>query len=64
MMDVHSLFYNEGYTHSYIVRVWETSMPKIHEVIGETKTKIYCQATVCMSDVRPCSTMDHQHGPD
>jgi len=44
MMDIHSLFYNEGYTHThkYIYRVWKNSMPKICEVIGETKTKIYC----------------------
>jgi len=25
----------------------ENSMPELHEVIGGTKTKIYCQATVC-----------------
>jgi len=51
MMDIHSLFYNEGYTcvhaththtQNYIYRVQKYSMPKICEVIGETKTKIYC----------------------
>jgi len=29
----------------------ENSMPELHEVIGETKTKIYCQATICWSCV-------------
>jgi ABC-type transporter MlaC component len=24
-------------------------MPKLHEVIGRTKTKIYCQATTCQT---------------
>lgn len=40
----------------------KNSMPKIYKVIGETKRKIYCQATVFMLDVHPCSAMDHQHG--
>jgi len=62
MMDIHSLFYKEGYTHIYIYRVQKNSMPKIREVIGETKRKIYCRATLCMLDVHPCSAMDHQHG--
>jgi len=26
--------------------VWKNSMPKLHEGIGGTKTKIYCQGTV------------------
>jgi len=30
-----------------IYRVWKNSVPKFCEVIGWTKTKIYCQATVC-----------------
>jgi hypothetical protein len=31
----------------YIHRVRKTSMPKLLEAIGWTKTKMYCQATVC-----------------
>ena len=27
--------------------MWKNSVPKLREVIGETKTKIYCPRTVC-----------------
>ena len=26
-------------------------MPKLHEVIGGTKTKIYCQGTICQRSI-------------
>jgi len=45
-----------------LYRVWKNSMPKLLEVIGETDTKIYCEAT--MLDMRPCSATDHQSGSD
>jgi hypothetical protein len=45
-----------------IYRVWKNSMPKLLTVIGETDTKINCQAT--MSDIRPCCATDHQSGSD
>jgi chemotaxis protein CheY-P-specific phosphatase CheC len=55
MMDIHNLFYKEGYTHTHthththihthiymsIYKVQKNSMPKIHKVIGETERKIY-----------------------
>jgi hypothetical protein len=31
----------------WIYRLRKNSMPKLLEVIGRTKTKIYCQGTVC-----------------
>jgi len=37
-------------------------MPKLREVIGGTKTKIYCQET--MLDLRSGSATDHQSGSD
>jgi len=37
-------------------------MPKLRDMIGGTKTKIYFQAT--MLDLRPCSTTDHQRGSE
>jgi len=43
-------------------RVWKNSMSKLLEVIGETDTKIYCQAAI--SNIRPCSATDHQSGSD
>ena len=30
-----------------LYRMWKNSMPKRREVIRGTKTKIYCQGTVC-----------------
>jgi uncharacterized protein (UPF0262 family) len=45
-----------------LYRVWKNSMPKLLEVIGETDTKIYCQATI--SDIRPCCATDQQSGSD
>jgi len=34
---------------SCIYRVQKISMPNLREVIGGTKTKIYCQTTICWS---------------
>ena len=33
------------------VQVWQNSMPRLCEVIGGTKTKIYYQATICWTCV-------------
>ena len=41
-----------------IYSVQKNSMPKLHEEIGGTKTKIYCQSTICQTC--PCSATDHQ----
>ena len=30
-----------------IYREWQNSVPKLCEVIGGIKTKIYCQGTIC-----------------
>lgn len=37
-------------------------MPKLHEMIGGTKTR-YISSNNYMSDMHPCSAMDHQSGP-
>jgi hypothetical protein len=40
----------------------ENSMPKLREVIGGTKKKNL--SSNCMSDMRPCSAIDHQSESD
>jgi hypothetical protein len=39
------------------LQVWKNSMPRVHEVTGGTKTKIYYQATICWTCVLavPCT---------
>jgi len=47
--------------HIHTLTVWKNSMPKLHEMIGETKTR-YILSNNYMSDMHPCSAMDHQNG--
>jgi hypothetical protein len=43
-----------------ILKGAEKLQPKLCEVTGGTKTKIYCKGTI--SEMRPCSAMDCQIG--
>ena len=45
------LWHTYGSMEWICIQVWKNSMPKLCEVIGGTKTKIYCQATVCRTYV-------------
>jgi len=44
------------------IQVWKNSLPRLHEVIGGTKTKVYYQATICWTC--SCRAMYHQSGSD